>query len=60
MDTSHFTRAWDAGTQTWGLTFQDASGGDARTWKTVYVTGSTFKTADGVASEAVYQRRARQ
>jgi RHS repeat-associated protein len=47
-NTASFSRAWDAATQSWALTFHDASGGDARTWKTVYVTGSTYTTADSV------------
>jgi RHS repeat-associated protein len=46
-DTANFSRAWEAATQSWGLMLQEALG-DAHTWKTVYVTASTYTTADNI------------
>jgi RHS repeat-associated protein len=47
-DTSRFSKTWDATTQTWGLSFKDAGGGDGALWKTVYVSGTSFTTPDNV------------
>ena len=47
-DVSQFSRTWHASSQSWALRLRDATGGDARTWKTVYVTGPTYKTSDNV------------
>ena len=46
-DVSQFSKTFDATTQLWGLTYDDVGGGSLKLKKTVWVTGSTFKTTDG-------------
>jgi RHS repeat-associated protein len=48
LDTSVFSRTYDATTQLWGLTYDDIGQGGSKLKKTVWVTGTVFKTADGM------------